>query len=162
GSSSHTASPPSAAVTPRRSATSTATATSTWCWSASSTTGPSRGRPASSGWRTTASRTSNRGRSPRRQSAWRRWPVATWTAAAKCQTAGEWRKLAQTLFASGYFAEAEACYRQAATLVPDNANIAFDWGFLLSQMGRMDESNRQFEKALELKYEKPDHCWYFI
>ncbi len=106
--------------------------------------------------------------------------------AARCRTAGDWSHLAETLFASGYFCEAEACYRRAAKLAPQSAELLYAWGFLLSQMGRLDESNRQFQAVLELldrgapkttahsrsskktaapaepAYATPAHCWYFI
>jgi tetratricopeptide (TPR) repeat protein len=82
--------------------------------------------------------------------------------AATCYSAEDWRKLAATLFAAGFFSESEACYRQALEMGPQRADLHYDWGFLLSQMGRMNESNHQFRQALDLGYTRPDHCWYFV
>src|SRR5262249_22060731 len=67
-----------------------------------------------------------------------------------------------TCFAAGFFSEAEACYRQAAQMEPRSANLRYDWGFLLSQMGRIDDSNQQFQQALELGHPRPNDCWYFL
>ena len=81
---------------------------------------------------------------------------------AKCKTVDDWRALAYTYLAGGYFAHAEACYRHAATLAPNNPDIRYDWGFCLIRVGNLAESNKQFHLAVELGHKIPTWCWYFV
>lgn len=81
---------------------------------------------------------------------------------ANLASADDWRRLAETYLASGFFAAGEACYRQAATLEPTQADILFEWAFCLAQMGAVESSNAAFDRALQAIAPHPDEVQYFI
>lgn len=82
--------------------------------------------------------------------------------AAHCTSAEEWRQLADAYMASGFFPEAEACYRHAAKLEPENADFLYHWAFCLSRLGWATASNEQFEQALQQGYKDAPRCWFFM
>jgi tetratricopeptide (TPR) repeat protein len=81
---------------------------------------------------------------------------------AETQSPEDWHWLALAYMSCGYFSEATATFERASELSPESAQVAFDYGFCLSRIGAMEESNRQFEKAIELKYPDAADAMYFI
>src|SRR5262249_22982830 len=82
--------------------------------------------------------------------------------ARNCRTADEWSKLGQAYMAYGYFAEAEACCRQAAALAPERPDLAYDWAFALERLGRYPEAVQEYQRAIQVGNAKPGDCWYYI
>lgn len=83
-------------------------------------------------------------------------------AAAMCHTPEEWRTLAELFMAAGCFHEAERCHRVAARLNPRDPLLARQWGFALERLGRLDEANTAYRRAIELGTTDPDACHYFV
>ncbi len=79
-----------------------------------------------------------------------------------CRTAGQWAKLGEAYLASGFFPEAEACYREAVALDPNDANLAYRYGFAVERLGMAEEANVVYERAVELGNSHPSDCWYNI
>lgn len=82
--------------------------------------------------------------------------------AAKCTTPGDWAGLGEVYLAYGYFTEAEACYRVAVAGSPNRVEWVHHWGFSLERLGKVTESNEQYERAIELGHPDPTACWYYI
>jgi tetratricopeptide (TPR) repeat protein len=82
--------------------------------------------------------------------------------AAKCRNASEWQKLGEMYLATGFFPEAEACLRYAATLAPGNASVAFQHAFALERLGKLPEANSQYESAIRLGHPRAADGWYYI
>ncbi len=78
------------------------------------------------------------------------------------RTVEDWSELAMYYLASGFFADAEVCYKQVTELSPSSPMAFFEYGFCLSRIGKLEEGNQQFEKAIELGYDDPAAAWYFI
>src|SRR5262249_23642685 len=66
------------------------------------------------------------------------------SAAAACESADDWRNLAELYMAAGCFAESESCHRIACELAPGNALFARQWGFALERLSLLDEANEQY------------------
>lgn len=81
---------------------------------------------------------------------------------ADCKTAGDLHQLAEIYTAYGYYAEAEACYEFLLLRRPDDPQLLFEAGFLLSRQGRWKDANRRFAAALDAGHPTPGDCWYFI
>jgi pentatricopeptide repeat protein len=84
------------------------------------------------------------------------------SAAAACESADDWRNLAELYMAAGCFAESESCHRIACELAPGNALFARQWGFALERLSLLDEANAQYRRAIDLGTPDPDACRYFI
>ena len=82
--------------------------------------------------------------------------------AGQCSTAEDWRLLADKYMATGFLPEAEACLRQAHHMQPEDPQTLFARAFCLSRVGRIRESLDGFQRALELGFERPEDCWFFI
>jgi tetratricopeptide (TPR) repeat protein len=82
--------------------------------------------------------------------------------AAKCQTPKDWNDLGELYLAHGFFPEAEACCRVAAEMDPNQPDPTYDWAFALERIGRLEESNAAYTKAIELGHADPAGCWYFV
>jgi tetratricopeptide (TPR) repeat protein len=80
----------------------------------------------------------------------------------ECQSPDDWWRLGQAYLACGYFGEAEACCRQAASLAPERPELVYDWAFALERLGHHTEANEQYERAIERGHANPDHCWFYI
>jgi tetratricopeptide (TPR) repeat protein len=75
----------------------------------------------------------------------------------------DWLELAEAWIATGYFAEAEACYRQAARLESDSFDILFGWGVALERLGRTGEAIERFHAAIPSASPSiVNVCWYHI
>ncbi len=74
----------------------------------------------------------------------------------------DWHHLADTLFAGGFYAEAEACYRRASTLNPNHPQFRYHWAFCLSSIGQTAASDEQFRRAIDLGHSHPEACRHFI
>lgn len=70
--------------------------------------------------------------------------------------------LADVFFASGFYAESEACYRQAATLKPLSPQYHYNLGFCLASIGDLAGSDAAFHAAIKAGHSRADACWYFI
>jgi tetratricopeptide (TPR) repeat protein len=81
---------------------------------------------------------------------------------AGCKSAGEWRRLGETLMAYGYFREAEACLRTAAARAEEDAEGVFLWAYSLELLGLLDEANVQYERAARLGANRAPACRYFM
>lgn len=82
--------------------------------------------------------------------------------AATVQTAGDWSKLGEADLAVGLFAEAEACWRQAAALEPTSAEHAFKHAFALERLGRIEDANAAYIAAIDKKYSRSSDAWYYV
>jgi tetratricopeptide (TPR) repeat protein len=82
--------------------------------------------------------------------------------AAKCRTAADWAALGEVYVAYGYFPEGEACYRVAAEREPGRADRAYEWAFALERIGRLEEANAAYERAVSLGHSDPGGCWYYV
>lgn len=51
---------------------------------------------------------------------------------------------------AGRWADAEACYRRLAQLLPDSPSARYNWGVSLQELARHDEAVAQFEQAIAL------------
>ncbi|MCP4507371.1 MAG: tetratricopeptide repeat protein, partial [Fuerstiella sp.] len=74
----------------------------------------------------------------------------------------DWHDLADTLFAGGFYAEAEACYRHSVTLNPSHPRFRYHWAFCLFSIGDIAESDQQFRQAIEQGHSSPEACQHFI
>ncbi|MEO2017601.1 MAG: tetratricopeptide repeat protein [Fuerstiella sp.] len=74
----------------------------------------------------------------------------------------DWHDLADTLFAGGFYAEAEACYQHSVTLDPAHPRFRYHWAFCLFSIGDIAESDRQFHQAIEQGHSSPAACQHFI
>jgi Flp pilus assembly protein TadD len=74
----------------------------------------------------------------------------------------DWHDLADTLFAGGFYAEAEASYGRASTLNPTHPRFRYHWAFCLSSIGNTAQSDEQYRYAIELGHSHPEACQHFI
>ena len=81
---------------------------------------------------------------------------------AECVTGEDWAELARVYMAQGYFPEAKATFGRAVELLPNYAEVVYDYGFCLGRVGDLEESNRQLERAIELKHPKEVEAMFFI
>ena len=81
---------------------------------------------------------------------------------ADLSQASGWTDVADTLFAAGFYAESEACYRQAAEIDPDHPQLRYNWAFCLSSLGNVDASDEQFQKAIDLGHSHSEACRHFM
>lgn len=84
------------------------------------------------------------------------------SAVEQCTTPTDWHRLAQIYMANGFYPEARSTFERATQLNPDSAEFAFDYAFCLARMGIVEESNQQFEKAIELGHSNPAAAMFFI
>ncbi|MCA9119710.1 MAG: tetratricopeptide repeat protein [Planctomycetaceae bacterium] len=80
---------------------------------------------------------------------------------ANCESLDDWHTLAEIYTAYGFYAESEACYEFLLTHRTNDPELLFEFGFLLSQMGRCDKAHEQFIAAIEAGHPEPSTCWYF-
>jgi Tfp pilus assembly protein PilF len=80
----------------------------------------------------------------------------------RATSADDWEKLGESYAAYSLFRLAEACFRRAAELAPTDADIRFQWGFVLQQLGEYKASSEQYHLALENRLASPKDCWYFV
>jgi tetratricopeptide (TPR) repeat protein len=83
-------------------------------------------------------------------------------AVVRPEIALDWHDLADTLFAGGFYAEAETCYRHASTLNPIHPRFRYHWAFCLSSIGDIAQSDEQFRHAIDLGHSHPEACRHFI
>jgi tetratricopeptide (TPR) repeat protein len=94
-------------------------------------------------------------------------PLAAGEVAALAQRASEragpedWKRLGEVYLATGYFPEAEACYRESAGR-SDDADTAFRHAFALERLGRLDEANAAYRRAAERGHRRAADCWYYV
>lgn len=79
----------------------------------------------------------------------------------KCTSPEDWHQLARYYMALGFYPEARATFGRAVELNPDSAEFAFDYAFCLSRMAIVEESNRQFQRAIDLGHEKAAAAMFF-
>ncbi|MDG1874174.1 MAG: tetratricopeptide repeat protein, partial [Mariniblastus sp.] len=75
---------------------------------------------------------------------------------------GDWHQLGKIYMAHGFYPEAIVTFARTCQLDPTSAEIAFDFAFCLSRAGQFEESNRQFERAIELETPKVVQANFFI
>jgi tetratricopeptide (TPR) repeat protein len=74
-----------------------------------------------------------------------------------------WTKLGQAYLAYGYFPQAEACLKRAATLSPRDFVAVYGQAYSLDRMGKLTEAEARFRDAAELtRDEQAANCWYHI
>jgi len=61
----------------------------------------------------------------------------------------KWRTLGETYMAYGFFAKADTCLRRAARSDPRSLEIAFDLGYCLERLGRLNEAADEFRRVAE-------------
>ncbi|MEW4490212.1 tetratricopeptide repeat protein [Thalassoglobus sp. JC818] len=76
--------------------------------------------------------------------------------------AEQWSGLGIVYQAFGYYDESVACFTRAKEIQPEDSSIAYELGFALILAGRIDDSSREFERAMELGHYYPSQCWYFL
>jgi tetratricopeptide (TPR) repeat protein len=81
---------------------------------------------------------------------------------AKCNTPDDWAALGELYLAVGCFPEAEACYRYAAEQEPERGDRAYQWGFALERIGKLEEANAAYARAIGKGTPPDEHCHYFI
>ena len=74
----------------------------------------------------------------------------------------DWDRLGNAFLASGFYSEANACYERASQLAPESAQHAYNWGFCLLTIGRLDAADEQFDRAISLGHPHPEACRYFL
>ena len=70
---------------------------------------------------------------------------------ANLQKPEDWQKLAEAYWVCGYLPEAEACFREAARQGLQDVAMLTDWAFCLTRLGRLEESNETYRRAIQLK-----------
>jgi tetratricopeptide (TPR) repeat protein len=83
-------------------------------------------------------------------------------AAADCRTPAQWAGLGELYLATGYFPEAEACYRRAAELAPADPDAMFKHGFALERLGRLEDASAAYESAAGRGHRRAADCWYYV
>jgi tetratricopeptide (TPR) repeat protein len=83
-------------------------------------------------------------------------------AAERCRTAEQWGDLGEIYLATGFFPEAETCYRHASARAPATADLAFKHAFALERLGRAEEANAAYERAIGLNHRRRADCWYYV
>src|SRR5262245_25801185 len=81
---------------------------------------------------------------------------------ALCHTPGQWADVGEAYFVTGFFPEAEACLREAAARAPANADFAFKHAYALERLGRLEESNTEYETAVRLEHPRTADCCYYV
>jgi tetratricopeptide (TPR) repeat protein len=86
------------------------------------------------------------------------------TAVEECRpdVAADWNRLADTSFATGFYREAEACYRRSTELLPSDPQLRYNLAYCLSSIGDQTGSDHEFLAAIEHGHPRPDDCRYFI
>ena len=79
-----------------------------------------------------------------------------------CTTGEEFHELGDLLLAYDFYPEANAAYKRAAELLPESAELAYDYGYSLLQTDQVESSIEQFSKAIELKSERASEAMYFV
>jgi tetratricopeptide (TPR) repeat protein len=74
----------------------------------------------------------------------------------------EWAALGEKYLVSGYYPEAEACYREASALRSDDAELAFKHGFALERLGLAAEANARYQGAIALGHPRSPELWYYV
>jgi tetratricopeptide (TPR) repeat protein len=82
--------------------------------------------------------------------------------AARCRTVDEWAGLGEVYLATGFFPEGEACLREASSLDPARADLAFKHAFALERLGKLEEANARYEAAVGRNHPRAADCWYYI
>jgi tetratricopeptide (TPR) repeat protein len=82
--------------------------------------------------------------------------------AEECKTAKQWHELANVYMSAGYFAEADACYRQATKMDPEFGDAIYDHAFCLSRFGKTEPANEKFEQVISLKHPKSANAYFFM
>ena len=77
------------------------------------------------------------------------------------QSAG-WTDSADILFAAGFYAESEACYRQAVEMEPEHPQLRYNWAFCLASLGNIDSADQQFSNAIDRGHPHPEACRYLM
>jgi tetratricopeptide (TPR) repeat protein len=81
---------------------------------------------------------------------------------ASCRTPEQWAALGEVYLATGFFPEAEACLRDAASLAPANADFVFRHAYALERLGRPEEAIADYEAAVRLNHPRAADCWYYV
>lgn len=83
--------------------------------------------------------------------------------ATRSDQPGTWREFGEALMAFGYFMDAEACFRRGVQLDPKDFGLQYGLAYCLDRVGRLKESNKQFETAAKLaSQELARTCWYHV
>ncbi len=83
-------------------------------------------------------------------------------AAARCRTPEAWAKLAEEYLATGYFPQAEACYRQSLQQRGGHVETVFRHAFTLERLGRIEEAIAAYEQAAALGHPRPADVRYYV
>lgn len=78
-----------------------------------------------------------------------------------CRTTEEWAGLGEVYLATGFFPEAEACYRVAAEAEQYDAELAYRHAFSLDRLGQAEDANGEYQRAIRLKHARAADCWYY-
>ncbi|HTK75524.1 MAG TPA: hypothetical protein VL371_09720, partial [Gemmataceae bacterium] len=81
---------------------------------------------------------------------------------ALCHTPEHWAELGVMYFVTGCFPESEACLREASARAPANADFAFKHAYALERLGRLEESNAEYETTVRLEHPRTADCWYYV
>lgn len=73
----------------------------------------------------------------------------------------DWSRLGQLYFAHGFFPQADACFRRAVQLEPEDAAIGYRRAFLLARFGRSEEAAREFARVARLPGGDAEACWFY-
>ena len=66
-------------------------------------------------------------------------------------SAAKWRTLGESYMAFGFFTKADACLRQAVQSDPVSPSVAFNHGYCLERLGRLDEAYEAYSRATQGK-----------
>ena len=81
---------------------------------------------------------------------------------ALCHTPEQWAELGEMYFVTGFFPESEVCLREASARAPADADFAFKPAYALERLGRLEESNAEYETAVRLEHPRTADCWYYV
>lgn len=81
---------------------------------------------------------------------------------SQCRSAEDFKSAAEAFMATGFFPEAVASFARAVELAPESAELAYKNGFCLSRIGKLQESNKELQRAIDLNFENASAAMYFI
>ncbi|MCA9090098.1 MAG: tetratricopeptide repeat protein [Planctomycetaceae bacterium] len=70
--------------------------------------------------------------------------------AARWGNSLDWQTLGEGLLGQGFYGEAELAFRRAVELNPENSLAQFSLAFCIDRTGRVDESSREYLRAIEI------------
>ncbi|MCS7022574.1 MAG: tetratricopeptide repeat protein [Gemmataceae bacterium] len=81
---------------------------------------------------------------------------------ASCRKAADWAQLASHFLASGYFPQAEVCFRQARQREPGQADFALWHAFALERLGEIEAALEVYGQALHWGHPRRADVHYYI